>query len=307
MQGQPAVEEHRLRSALSESRGRVRIAFRSTSTAHLPPAEYYASLPKHIAGAGAIIHDVAGRILLVQPSYRDDTWEIPGGGLDMGENPRQAVQREIKEELGFDLTPGRLLVVDWVPEQPDGRPPLVNFLFDGGLITKNEAQTRSRSQWVGRVLRRVHRPPGGLGARSDRGHPAGLGRRGAERVTQDRAPRMTAAAPPGLRTRPRHSCVHEFQFWPDFWMNVNQEEPSSSAPIHSPGLDLVPRALRGPLRPQDGQSGTLRFAQPVPSCFGVGDPHSPPHAVLLALEDKPSDVGALHDVCRRVRRTDAGL
>ncbi|MGW1657085.1 NUDIX domain-containing protein [Streptomyces atratus] len=112
------------------------------STAHLPPAEYYASLPEQIAGAGAIFHDAVGRILLVQLSYGDGTWEIPGGGLDGGEDPRQAVRREVKEELGIDLTPGRLLAVDWVPEQADGRPPLANYLLDGGLITEREARKR---------------------------------------------------------------------------------------------------------------------------------------------------------------------
>ncbi|MET9661651.1 NUDIX hydrolase [Streptomyces sp. NPDC006510] len=113
------------------------------STVHLPPAEYYATLPKIIGGAGAAIRDKAGRFLLVKPSYRD-YWEVPGGGLDLGEDPRRAFQREIKEELGLDLTPGRLLVVDWVPEQPDGRPPLVNFIFDGGLTTKEQAQQQVR-------------------------------------------------------------------------------------------------------------------------------------------------------------------
>jgi hypothetical protein len=40
--------------------------------------------------------------------------------------------------------PGRLLVVDWVPEQADGRPPLGNHLFDGGLMSQDEAENRLR-------------------------------------------------------------------------------------------------------------------------------------------------------------------
>jgi ADP-ribose pyrophosphatase YjhB (NUDIX family) len=101
---------------------------------HLPPQEYYATLPKHIAGAGAIFRDADGGILLVKPSYRE-TWEIPGGGLEHGEDPWAAAVREIKEETGLELRPGRLLAVDWVPPQDDGRPALANFLFDGGLLS----------------------------------------------------------------------------------------------------------------------------------------------------------------------------
>ncbi|WP_410643633.1 NUDIX domain-containing protein [Amycolatopsis sp. lyj-346] len=100
----------------------------------LPPAEYYATLPKQIASAGVIFRDVEGRVLLVEPDYGDETWEVPGGALDEGESPWAGARREIKEELGFDLLPGRLLVVDWVPPQPDGRPALTNNLFDGGVL-----------------------------------------------------------------------------------------------------------------------------------------------------------------------------
>ncbi|OPC76759.1 NUDIX hydrolase [Embleya scabrispora] len=111
---------------------------------HLPPAEYYATLPHHIGGAGAILHDTDGRFLLVEPAYGDGHWEIPGGAMDEGEYPWDTARREIKEELGLDLTPGRLLAVDWVPPQPDGRPALANYLFDGGPVTETHAKERIR-------------------------------------------------------------------------------------------------------------------------------------------------------------------
>ena len=102
----------------------------------LPPEQFYGTLPKHLAGAGVILHDDRDRVVLVKPRYRADTWEIPGGALDPGEHPWQTARREVAEELGIILAPGRLLVVDWVPAQPDGRPPLANFLFDGGIVTE---------------------------------------------------------------------------------------------------------------------------------------------------------------------------
>ncbi|MEX5637508.1 NUDIX domain-containing protein [Parafrankia sp. FMc2] len=67
-------------------------------SAPLPAAEYYASLPRVIAGAGAVFYDATGRVLLVQPTYRDDTWEIPGGGMEEGEYPQETARREIAEK-----------------------------------------------------------------------------------------------------------------------------------------------------------------------------------------------------------------
>lgn len=116
-----------------------RTALTSRGMTHLPPAEYYATLPRHIGGAGAILHDEHGRILLVEPAYGDGHWEIPGGAMDDGEYPWDTARREVREELGLDLNPGRLLVVDWVPPQTDGRPALANYLFDGGPVTETHA------------------------------------------------------------------------------------------------------------------------------------------------------------------------
>ncbi|AEV86788.1 hypothetical protein ACWT_5770 [Actinoplanes sp. SE50] len=66
-----------------------------------------------------------------------------GVPIDPGDPVREwtaadAAAREIREELGLDLSPGRLLVVDWVPAQPDGRPPLANYIFDGGQLTADQ-------------------------------------------------------------------------------------------------------------------------------------------------------------------------
>ncbi|UQA92264.1 NUDIX domain-containing protein [Streptomyces halobius] len=96
-------------------------------------ATYIAGLPRVIAGAGAIFRDTEGRVLLVEPNYRD-TWILPGGTVesDTGESPRQAARRETAEEIGLDVELGALLAVDWV--RGEDRPPLVSYLYDGGVL-----------------------------------------------------------------------------------------------------------------------------------------------------------------------------
>lgn len=96
-------------------------------------ATYIAGLPRVLAGAGAIFRDADDRILLVEPNYRD-TWILPGGTVesDIGESPRQAARRETAEEIGLDVELGALLAVDWV--RGAGRPPLVSYLYDGGVL-----------------------------------------------------------------------------------------------------------------------------------------------------------------------------
>ncbi|KAB2975621.1 NUDIX hydrolase [Streptomyces sp. SS1-1] len=100
-------------------------------------AAYIASLPRILAGAAALFRDAAGRVLLVEPNYREG-WALPGGTIesDDGETPRQGARRETLEEIGLDRTLGRLLAVDWV--HGAGRPPLVAYLFDGGVLTEDE-------------------------------------------------------------------------------------------------------------------------------------------------------------------------
>lgn len=75
--------------------------------------ESYRDLPKKRVGGGVVVVDEGWRLLLVEPTYKD-AWEIPGGIVEIDESPREAARRECREELGFDIEIGRLLVVDWV-------------------------------------------------------------------------------------------------------------------------------------------------------------------------------------------------
>jgi ADP-ribose pyrophosphatase YjhB (NUDIX family) len=83
--------------------------------------------------AGALFFDDQDNVLLVKPTYKDG-WDIPGGYVEPGETPVEACQREIKEELGLELSPRRLIVVDWAPSDAEGDKVL--FVFDGGTITQ---------------------------------------------------------------------------------------------------------------------------------------------------------------------------
>lgn len=50
----------------------------------------------------AVVTDGSGRILLIRPhGYAPDCWTLPGGGVEAGETANDAVQRELREELGL--------------------------------------------------------------------------------------------------------------------------------------------------------------------------------------------------------------
>ncbi|MFJ4918771.1 NUDIX domain-containing protein [Streptomyces sp. NPDC088725] len=100
-------------------------------------AAYIAGLPRVLAGAAMLFRDSAGRVLVLEPNYREG-WVLPGGTIESDENetPRGGAHRETLEEIGLDIAPGRLLVTDWV--SGPARPPIVTYLFDGGVLSEEQ-------------------------------------------------------------------------------------------------------------------------------------------------------------------------
>lgn len=93
---------------------------------------FYLGLPKRRAGAGALIVNQVGHVLIVEPNYKSN-WEIPGGIVEAGEDPRTACTRECAEELGFDPSLGRLLLLEHKTEAaPHGDS--IMFVYEGGVL-----------------------------------------------------------------------------------------------------------------------------------------------------------------------------
>ena len=71
---------------------------------------------KQIEVVAAIIHDDEGRIFATQRGYGEmkDGWEFPGGKMELGESPEEALKREIWEELETKIVVERLVqTVEW--------------------------------------------------------------------------------------------------------------------------------------------------------------------------------------------------
>lgn len=66
-------------------------------------------LPSHIVAAAGVVLNEKGDVLLVN-TYQD-SWVLPGGEVEIGENLVDAVKREIFEESGIEVEVGELFCI----------------------------------------------------------------------------------------------------------------------------------------------------------------------------------------------------
>lgn len=108
-------------------------------------------LPKKRLIAQGVLRTDDDRIALCQLVYKKD-WDLPGGIVDPDESPAHCVVREVKEELGLDVTVQGLLAVNWLPPYRGWDDALL-CLFDLGHVPE---ETLDAAVLQAREIKAVH-------------------------------------------------------------------------------------------------------------------------------------------------------
>jgi 8-oxo-dGTP pyrophosphatase MutT (NUDIX family) len=110
--------------------------------AHLGLRVYWRLLRPHTRAVKCIVRE-GDAVLFVRHAYGDRrAWELPGGGIKRGEDPRDGAAREAREELGLDLADWRALGTVEARGRGkrttiqcfEGRPPDRDLTLDAGEI-----------------------------------------------------------------------------------------------------------------------------------------------------------------------------
>ncbi|MEV0266658.1 (deoxy)nucleoside triphosphate pyrophosphohydrolase [Streptomyces sp. NPDC050617] len=96
---------------------------------------------------GAVLDQ--GRLLAARRSAPPELagrWELPGGKVEPGETPQQALVRELREELGVEVEP-----LERIPGEWPLRPPYVLHVWTAGLLAGDPRplQDHDELRWLG--------------------------------------------------------------------------------------------------------------------------------------------------------------
>ncbi len=112
-------------------------------------------------GVFAAIFDKEGRILCVRMNYATHAWTTPGGRVELGESPLDALKREVLEESGLEVVPEELVGVYSKPHKND-----IVLFFRARVVAQNPWQPNYEIAQIGYFGRDDLPEPMGLVART---------------------------------------------------------------------------------------------------------------------------------------------
>jgi 8-oxo-dGTP diphosphatase len=117
------------------------------SAAKVPPV-------RTVLVAAAVLLE-SGRVLLTQRkagAHLEGKWEFPGGKIEPGEDPRDALRRELKEELGIETTVGEIVDVTFHRYEEADKAVLLLFFLASRTPSSPEpsALDVAAFEWAGR-------------------------------------------------------------------------------------------------------------------------------------------------------------
>ncbi|HWZ65957.1 MAG TPA: NUDIX hydrolase [Patescibacteria group bacterium] len=90
------------------------------------------------ATVGCLIRCVDTLVVVYEEQGGRGAWDIPAGGIELGETPEQAIKRELQEEVGLESPDNlRLIRVFWATVN---NAPTVHFLYES-IIDESIAKT----------------------------------------------------------------------------------------------------------------------------------------------------------------------
>lgn len=99
-------------------------------------------------GAHALALTPDGKVILVLLRYAPG-WRLPGGGRDEREDPRDAVLRELREEIGM-TSHGKVTLAEELEERPDFKRDLASL-----LVVRDVVYHPRRWSWEIEAIREV--------------------------------------------------------------------------------------------------------------------------------------------------------